>query len=54
MGCSIKFSKEIFPLRSTQHKHSSYNSLLLMFVELIQHSILHKVLDDIDDAEIAN
>ena len=27
--------------------------MLLMFVELIQHSILHKVVDDTDDAKIA-
>ena len=27
--------------------------MLLMFVELIQHSISHKVVDDTDDAKIA-
>ena len=49
-----KVFKRDFPSSTTQHKHSSYNTMLLMVVELTQHSILHMVLDDIDVAKIAN
>ena len=30
-----------------------YTAMLLMLVELIQHSILHKVVDDTDGAKVA-
>ena len=51
---STKFSKKYLSFFAAYNTNSSfYITMLLMFVELIQHSILHKVVDDTDDAKIA-